>query len=145
MDVNKNIHSAAAWSLICAISIMALFMILASSGEKTTQFSQTSLQAPAVSSNKEAIVVIDYGNGKIRRFKGPALEQSKVWDLFQQAIAIGGINVEITDRFVPLEIGGFKNGDNGKQWNLYVNNVKKKFSPFKVVVKPGDEIVFKFE
>jgi hypothetical protein len=94
---------------------------------------------------KETTVSIDYGNGKIRTFKGPLEENSKVWDAFQQAIVAGGINIEIVDNFVPRSIDGFENGAGGKHWNLYVNNVKQKFSPFEIQIKPGDKVVFKFE
>jgi hypothetical protein len=94
---------------------------------------------------KEATVAIDYGNGKVRVFKGPVEKNARAWDAFQQAIAAAGINAEITGNFVPQNIDGLKNGADGKYWNLYVNNTKQKFSPFEIQIKPGDEVVFRFE
>jgi len=94
---------------------------------------------------KEATVIIDYGNGKTRTFRGPIEENTRIWDAFQQAIAVGGINIELSDHFVPSKIDGLGNGDGNKHWNLYVNNVKQKFSPFEIKIKPGDKVVFKFE
>ncbi len=100
------------------------------------------VQKPA---SKDALLVINYGDGKIRKFKGPIEQGAKIWDLLQQAIAVGGINVKITDTFVPESIDGFQNDGNGKNWSLYVNNAKQKFTPFEINTKPGDEITFKFE
>lgn len=94
---------------------------------------------------KEATVAIDYGNGKVRTFKGPIGENARIWDAFQQAIAAGGIDVAISDHFIPEKINGLENGAGGKHWNLYVNDIKQKFSPFEIQVKPGDEMVFRFE
>lgn len=98
-----------------------------------------------ISKNKEATVVIDYGNGKTRTFKGSVGESLSVWDAFQQAIAAGGINVEISDHFLPEAIDGFKNDSKGKSWSFYLNNVRQEFSPFGIRIRPGDEIIFRFE
>lgn len=144
MDINKNVQPLVAWPLIGGIAIgvlLAMFSQFGQSDKLTKQLSQT----PTASLSKTTLVAIDYGNSKIRRFKGPVSEETKAWDLFQQAISVGGINVEIADHFVPQNIDGLKNGKDGKQWNLYVNNAKQKFSPFEVQVKPGDEVVFKYE
>ncbi len=102
-------------------------------------------QIASEQSSKEAIDALDFGNGRVRRFKGPIENNAKVWDLFQQAIAVGGINVEVSDHFVPRIIDGIRDGDSGKHWSLYVNNVKQKFAPFEIQVKSGDEVVFRFE
>lgn len=133
--MKKNIHPTLVWSLIGAIATVVLLAMFIDFGQL----------APLIKKTPEAMVLLDYGNGKVRRFKGPIIENARAWDLFQQAIAIGGINVEITDHFVPQNIDGFENGEKGKTWNLYVNNVKQKFAPFEVQVKPGDEVVFRFE
>jgi len=136
--MKKNIHPVVAWSLICGIAIIVLLMMFVQL--------QQSMQKPTSSqTSKEAMVVIDYGNGKMRRFKGPIEENARAWDLFQQALAIGGISVNVTDHFVPQVIDGLKDGAGGKHWSIYVNNTKQKFTPFEIQVKPGDEVVFKFE
>jgi len=144
MDINKNIQPLIAWPLIGGIGIMVLLAMFLQFDQSNKLARQLSI-APANYLAKETLVMIDYGDGKIRKFKGPVLEKTRAWDLFQQAVAIGGINVEITDGFIPQEIGGFKNEKGGKQWHLYVNNAKQKFSPFEIHVSPGDEITFKYE
>ncbi len=142
----KAIHPTVMWSLVCAIAIIALLTVFIQS-RQSQEAAQNGLnqQITSEQSLKEAIVALDFGNGKVRRFKGPIENNAKAWDLFQQAIAVGGINVEVSDHFVPRVIDGIKDGTNGKHWSLYVNNVKQKFAPFEIQVKSGDEVVFRFE
>ncbi len=151
MKINKEITKkvmdpTVIWSLICAISIIALLTVFIQA-RQSQESAQKSLNQKNTSgqSLKEAIVSLDFGNGKVRKFKGPVENNAKAWDLFQQAIAVGSINVEMSDHFVPNIIDGVKDGTNGKHWYLYVNNVKQKFAPFEINVKPGDEVVFRFE
>ncbi len=142
--LKKNVQPTVVWSLIGAIAVIVLLTIFIQLGQ-VRLFGKTS-QKPAVSSSlTDAMLILDYGNGKVRRFQGPIAENAKVWDMFQQAIAVGGINVEISDHFIPQAIDGLKSGIDGKHWNLYVNGVKQKFTPFEVPVNPGAEVVFKFE
>ncbi len=142
----KAIHPTVVWSLICAIAIISLLTVFiqAKQSREAAQ-RESNQQSISEQSIKEAIVALDFGNGKIRRFKGPIENDAKAWDLFQQAIAVGGINVEVSDHFVPTIIDGIKDGAGGKYWSLYVNNVKQKFAPFEINVKSGDEVVFRFE
>ena len=151
MEINKEIVKKAIqptviWSLICAIAIIALLTVFiqARQSQKAAQ-RESNQQIASEQSLGEAIVELDFGNGKIRRFKGPIENNARAWDLFQQAIAVGSINVEISDHFIPRVIDGIKDGANGKHWSLYVNNVKQKFAPFEIQVKSGDEVVFRFE
>ena len=139
--MNKNISPVVAWSLICAISLIVLLAMFIQLGQQSWQKTgeKTSI------SSGDAVVVVDYGNGKTRKFRGPIQENAKAWDLFQQAIAVGGIKVEIADHFVPKIIDGLKDGSDGKHWSLYVNNEKQKFSPFEITVNPGDTVIFRFE
>ena len=143
MDMKKNVQPTVVWSLLGGIAILVLLAIFIQFGY--IRLTKNSGGAEGTVSLKEAVLVLDYGNGEVRKFKGPIEENARAWDLFQQAIAVGGISAEITDHFVPQDIDGFKNGKDKKQWNLYVNNVKQKFTPFEVKVKPGDEVIFRFE
>ncbi len=144
--VKKAIHPTVIWSLICAIAIIALLTVFIQA-RQLREAAQNGLNQRIASEQSltEAIVALDSGNGKIRRFKGPIENNARAWDLFQQAIAVGGINVEVSDHFVPRIIDGIKDGDSGKHWSLYVNNVKQKFTPFEIHVNSGDEVVFRFE
>lgn len=139
--MKKIVDLILVWSAMGTILLMGFLFAF-----PRYQHAATLLKANGQSQNfKEATVSVDYGNGKIRTFKGPIGENAKVWDAFQQAIVAGGINIEIADNFVPQSIDGLKNGTGDKHWNLYVNNVKQKFSPFEIQIKPGDKVVFKFE
>ncbi len=139
--MDKNIYSVAVWSLVCAISMMVVLIIILQIYRSNPNVNQGIWW----NNDKEAIVAFDYGGGKIRKFQGPIIGGENVWNLFQQAIAAGKIEVEITDHFVPEKIDDLKNEQNGRHWNLYVNNVRQKVIPFEIKAKPGDEIVFKFE
>ncbi len=98
-------------------------------------------------SSNEVVLVIDYGNGTLRKFKGPISdgEKANAWDFLQQSIAVSGIEIKVADNFVPKSIGGFTSGASGKQWALYLNDQKQKFSPFEIAVSPGDKVTFRFE
>ncbi len=138
--MEKNPDPVIIWSSIGAVLLVIFIFVF-------IQFQQSAKISEKISysSNKETTVILDYGNGKTRIFKGPVAGKEKVWDLFQQAIAAGGIDVNVSDHFVPQIIDGFKDGANGKHWALYVNNVRQKFTPFEIQAKPGDEVVFRFE
>lgn len=137
--MEKKIDPVIIWSSIGVVLLVIFIFVF-------IQFQQAVKTSEKISSSsKETTVVLDYGNGKTRIFKGPVAGEEKVWDLFQQAIAAGGIDVNISDHFVPQIIDGLQDGANGKHWTLYVNNARQKFAPFEIQAKPGDEIVFRFE
>ncbi len=135
--MEKNAQSVVIYSLLSAILLTGLFLGF-------VHFYQPGLKADKKTEG-ETIVAIDYGNGKVRKFQGPIFSQTRVWDAFQQAIAAGGISVEISDHFIPEKIDGLKSEIKGKRWNLYLNGVKQEFVPFEIYAKPGDEVVFKYE
>ncbi len=95
--------------------------------------------------SKEVFLVIDYGNGKVRKFGGPIDDSAKSWDLLQQAIAVSGIKVEVAGSFVPKVIDGFSDGKDGKHWSFYLNKQKQTQTPYEAKIKPGDEVMFRFE
>jgi hypothetical protein len=138
--MEKSSNSILIWSSVGTVLLMIFVFIF-------IQFQQSAKTSEKIgySSNKEITMVLDYGNGETRTFKGPAAGEEKVWNLFQQAIAAGRIDVSISDHFVPQAIDGFQDGANGKHWTLYVNNIRQKFAPFEIQAEPGDEIVFRFE
>ncbi len=146
MDTDDQANFVIIISLVSVFSIGVLFlMFIASNGIFNLANQDKNISASYFSATGEATITFDFGEGRIRRFGGPIYDNNKVWDLFQQATAMGGINVKISDHFVPEVIGGYENQENGKQWNLYVNKIKQEFAPFKIQAKPGDEIVFKYE
>lgn len=90
------------------------------------------------------MLVIDYGGGDIRKFKGDVeVKPVKAWDLLQQA-SVSGVSVKTEKDFVPRSIDGVANqGD--KKWILYINNFKQNKGPFEAYVQKEDTITFKYE
>jgi hypothetical protein len=126
-----------AWSIIIVLSLWVLSMFFVT----TPSFKKTI----GVNDN-EAILILDYGNGNVRKFKGPVDGKgTKAWNLLQQASAVSGINVEIADHFIPQNIDGFENGKDGKKWAFYINGERQTATPFEIEIGPGDKVVFRFE
>ncbi|MEK7647207.1 MAG: hypothetical protein AAB378_02420 [Patescibacteria group bacterium] len=94
--------------------------------------------------NDEYMLIIDYGNGNTRKFKGDVEAESvKAWDLLQQASA-AGVSVQIEKYFLPRSIDGVtNNGD--KKWILYINDSRQDKGPFEARVQKGDIVTFKYE
>ncbi|MBI5045970.1 MAG: hypothetical protein HZC14_03165 [Candidatus Niyogibacteria bacterium] len=95
-------------------------------------------------SDDNYMLVIDYGDGHTRKFKGDMEEESaKAWDLLQQASAFG-VSVKIEKDFVPRSIDGIANqGD--KKWILYINDFRQNKGPFEARAQKGDIVTFKYE
>lgn len=138
--MKRNINPILAWSIICALALLVILVFI--QFQQSSGISQKSKQQLA---SKEVVLMLDYGNAKVRRFKGPIGENANAWYALQQAASVAGIHLGVADHFIPEEIDGLKNGKDGKNWNLYLNKVKQKFAPFEISIKPGDEIMFKFE
>ncbi|MEK7595978.1 MAG: DUF4430 domain-containing protein [Patescibacteria group bacterium] len=136
-----NVKQAILWIFAGAIIIGGLSYFGLS--PRTGQFSLNSDSAE----NEEGryILVLDYGNGKIRKFSGEmGAETTRAWNLLQQASAQSAVPVEIEDGFLPRSIDGVKNSEQGK-WILYVNGTRQTSGPFEVMVKRGDTVEFKYE
>jgi len=106
-------------------------------------------QKPSGGSQKEITLVLDFGqDGLIKKYRTRVTdsEQIKAWSLLQQAVAYGGVDLKIHDGFVPVEINGLPSAGNaGQSWQLYVNSEKREFKPFNVLVRGGDNVIFKLE
>ena len=140
MDTKKQINPLVAWSLIFIFSIVVLRIAMLAQSESS--YSKKEISS---ASKTETVVMLDFGNGKIRKFKGPVPEQMNAWGALQQAASIGSIKMEIENHFLPVSIGGYENQKNGKRWGLYLNGVKQNLDPFQVKIGSGDEIVFRYE
>jgi len=130
-------------AVFLTVLIIGVFVFL-----KRDFFLNDSIKDIANKNQKEVVLVLDFDSkGKTRKFHTFLAENGEIraWSLLQQASASANIELAIKDYFVPVSIGGVSNGDIGKNWRLYVNNEKKEFEPFNVLIKGGDEVVFKFE
>lgn len=140
MAEKTKISPIVAWLAVAAILVGAGLWFYFKFGQpKNAQI------APGQPASKEVFLVLDYGNGKVRKFGGPIADSTKSWDLLQQAIAVSGIKVEVVDSFVPKVIDGFSDGKDGKHWSFYLNKQKQTQTPSEVKIKPGDEVMFRFE
>lgn len=93
----------------------------------------------------KARLIIEFQDGSRRRFNGPIDEGMTVRDALEAASAsqqYGGFSLALSDNGIE-EIGGVKN--NSHEWHYYVNGKLMSVSPWVEEVKPGDEIVFRFE
>lgn len=96
-------------------------------------------------SNKDFIVVLDYGDGTEKKFTGDVNGSISAWDTLQQASANDIIVVDPGPDFYPKAIDSLENGNSGKNWELYVNGKMVSEPPINVNIKDGDMVVWKFE
>lgn len=93
----------------------------------------------------EVKLVIDYGDGRARKFISQYRPGSRAWDMLQQANAIYGIPLKVENHFLPIAIGDKENGQEGKEWNFYLNDRRSEVHPFESMLEGGEVILFKFE
>lgn len=102
-----------------------------------------------ISDQKEITLVIDYGNGTKRQFRGDGIafeRQENAWSVLQRAAATASIPLEVARGFYPIVINGKRNGEEGKRWVLYVDGERQSNGvPLEIAIKEGDEVVWKFE
>jgi hypothetical protein len=96
----------------------------------------------AVNANPEIVFIID-DSENTRKFKGVFKEETRVWDLLQQATAFGNIALEAHSEFIPSRIDGHKNSSFGK-WELYINGELQDTPPFETMAKSGDTVMYKY-
>lgn len=98
---------------------------------------------------KEITLVIDYGDGTKRQFRGDGvtfMEDENAWSVLQRAAATASIPLEVARGFYPIVINGKRNGEEGKRWVFYVNGERQSNGvPLEIAIKEGDEVVWKFE
>ena len=95
--------------------------------------------------NSNFLMIVDYGDGHLRKFTGSSKAGVSAWDSLQQAAAHSYLQVDTTKDFYPKIIDSKENGKDGKQWALYINKKKISESPINIKINGGDTIVWKFE
>lgn len=90
-------------------------------------------------------VAVDYGSGIEKKFWGSSKMKSTAWDTLQQASAHSFLEVDLAEDFYPTSIDQKENGEDGRQWVLYVNNERMFTSPIEIKINSGDEVLWKFE
>ena len=94
----------------------------------------------------QASLIIDYGNGKKRVFKGEAVEGldlKTLIDLLTEEKKITSQFKKTQKGFVLESLEGLRN--NSKSWKCYLNGnlVEKDFE--KILIQPGDQIKLVYE
>ena len=104
-----------------------------------------------ISSAKTPIyLTFDFGENKKTRCFSTFISPDKrvrTWSLLQQATAYAGMDLQVTDGYVPAVIDGVPKGSGNDLgvWQLYVNDKKYQLKPFEVTAGAGDTVTFKFE
>lgn len=133
------------WAIvgIAALAVLGLVLILNNNLAKDSSV----LQKSVVSQNGEgkARLLIDFGNGKKRTFRGAVVGGMTVYDVLLASKEVGSFSFSVNGNGIE-EIDGVKNNPlNSHEWRYSVNGKASDVSPEFEEVKPGDEIVFKFE
>ena len=133
------------WAIvgIAALAVLGLVLILNNNLTKDSSVSPKSV----VSQDGEgkARLLIDFGNGKKRAFRGAVVDGMTVYDVLLASKEGGSFSFSVNGSGVE-EIDGVKNSSrDSHEWRYSVNGKASNVSPEFEEVKPGDEIVFKFE
>ena len=97
---------------------------------------------------QEAELFIDFGNGKIRKFRGGVVEDMKVLDALNQSSIAGDFKVETADHESEVyveKIAGVENSNHDVRWMCYVNGEATHLPLDDQELKARDRIEFKFE
>ncbi|MGB9598697.1 MAG: hypothetical protein ACPLZH_02550, partial [Minisyncoccales bacterium] len=109
MDKKEKWLSVLCWPLIGGISVLVLLAMFFDFSQLavTKKFLPPSSPPKETEAEaKEAILILDYNNGKVRRFRGPVEQSANLWDIFQEVIAAGDIKLETKDNLIPESIDG---------------------------------------
>ncbi|MDP3883031.1 MAG: DUF4430 domain-containing protein [Candidatus Staskawiczbacteria bacterium] len=101
-----------------------------------------------VPAEKEATLVIDYGDNAPNSFQIDFYEGATVFDVLKNKTQELGLNLKTKEYDIGIlieAIGEKQNGQEGKYWLYYVNGEPPMVAADKLEIKPGDEIEFKFE
>lgn len=101
-------------------------------------------EQPERQSGNSARLNIDFGNGKIRAFKGEVETGMTIISALRIAGEIGRFDAVTDERGWVVDIDGFKAGD-AKRWQAYVNNRPADDLPGHIEIKPGDKITLRYE
>ena len=98
--------------------------------------------------NHEAKVMIDFGGGKTRAFRGSVIGGMSVYHALLAASKAGNLDVEVvssTEGSFVKKIDSVSD-NSSKEWNYYLNGFFQNKNPIdKRAVSPGDAIEFRYE
>ncbi len=142
-------HHTTRWVMLGAILIvLAVLMLFAGSparlGFLKYAYTPSSGGQPAEQRNNRAQLSIDFGNGKVRAFKGEVETGMTIISALRIAGEVGRFDAVTDDRGQVVNIDGFKN-DGTKHWGVYVNSQPASDLPGHVELKAGDRITLRYE
>lgn len=120
--------------VLSVLGIAALAVLTFYFQKKTTDYKK-------VLNDKEALLVLDYGSGNERWFKGQVASGMTVRDALETASLAGGFAFQANAHLAALN--GRANGEGGK-WVCYVNSREVKEGLDKKEILPQDKIVCKY-
>lgn len=138
----------ARWAALGAILIALAALLFFSKSPLRLNFLKYAVspsgEQPAPQSRNSAQLNIDFGNGKIRAFKGDVETGMTIISALRIAGEIGRFDAVMDERGRVVDIDGFKAGD-AKRWQAYVNNRPASDLPGHIEIKPGDKITLRYE
>jgi hypothetical protein len=118
-------------------TVLALAVLLTGAAILGTfvYFQQTGYKK--VLSDNEALLIIDYGQGRERWFKGEVIEGMTISDVLQTSSRAGSFNLSANGSLAALD-GLTSNQE--KQWKCYLNNREIQEDLDKKIISPKDKI-----
>ncbi len=106
-------------------------------------------ELPATSYQLPASLMVDYGDGMVRTYADLQIEaNASVLDITKALAGREGLAFQTKDYgdlgLLVERIGAKKNGDDGKYWQYWVNNVAIQKAADKLLAEAGDVIEWKF-
>jgi hypothetical protein len=140
MDTKQTYY----WAIVgvAALAVLGIVFVFGNYLARDASFVPQEVGKKTEESGAKARLVIDFGNGTKRVFRGDVAEGMTVYDALLASQEVGGLSFSLNGEEVN-EIGGVKN--NSHEWRYYVNGKSAKTAPQFEEVKPGYEIVFRFE
>lgn len=141
-------HHMARWAALGAVLIALAALLFFTRSPLRLNFlkyaASPSGEQPARQSRNSAQLNIDFGNGKIRAFKGEVETGMTIISALRIAGEIGRFDAVTDERGRVVNIDGFK-ADGAKHWQAYVNSRPADGLPGHIELRPGDRIILRYE
>lgn len=136
----ENSKSKYYWGIVAIAALAVLGMVFVLNDYLAKDAAIVSNDTGSKNAETKARLLIDFGNGKKRAFRGEVIGGMTVQDTL--LASMGEVSFRVDGDGIK-EIDGVKN--NSHHWQYYVNGEKKTVLPEFEEVNPGDEIVFRLE
>ena len=124
--------------LLLILSVGAIFLFSGNKRDNDVSRSST----PKIIG--EANLTVDFGDGERRAFEGSIIENETLIDVLNQAARAGEFSYKLNGKTDLASIGELAD-DGKKSWHWYLNGEKINKRPSEITVKPGSNILIKYE